>query len=37
MLAEITAMRLYCLRIRRLTEEERLSDTIAAWASSTTR
>jgi glutaryl-CoA dehydrogenase len=30
MLAEITAMQLYCLRIGRLTEEERLSDTIAA-------
>ncbi len=30
MLAEVTAMQLYCLRIGRLTEEERLSDTIAA-------
>jgi glutaryl-CoA dehydrogenase len=32
MLAEVTAMQLYCLRIGRLTEEERLSDTIAALA-----
>jgi glutaryl-CoA dehydrogenase len=32
MLAEITAMQLYCLRLGRLTEEERLSDTIAALA-----
>jgi glutaryl-CoA dehydrogenase len=32
MLAEITAMQLYCLRLARLTEEERLSDTIAALA-----
>jgi glutaryl-CoA dehydrogenase len=32
MLAEITAMQLYCLRVGRLTEEERLSDTIAALA-----
>jgi len=32
MLAEITAMQLYCLRVARLTEEERLSDTIAALA-----
>jgi glutaryl-CoA dehydrogenase len=32
MLAEITAMQLYCVRIGRLTEEERLSDTIAALA-----
>ncbi|MGH2982902.1 MAG: acyl-CoA dehydrogenase family protein [Solirubrobacterales bacterium] len=30
MLAEVTAMQLYCLRLARLTEEERLSDTIAA-------
>jgi glutaryl-CoA dehydrogenase len=32
MLADITAMQLYCLRVGRLTEEERLSDTIAALA-----
>jgi glutaryl-CoA dehydrogenase len=32
MLSEITAMQLYCLRVARLTEEERLSDTIAALA-----
>jgi glutaryl-CoA dehydrogenase len=32
MLAEITAMQLYCLRVGRLTEEDRLSDTIAALA-----
>jgi glutaryl-CoA dehydrogenase len=32
MLAELTAMQLYCLRVGRLTEEERLSDTIAALA-----
>jgi glutaryl-CoA dehydrogenase len=32
MLAEITAMQLYCVRVGRLTEEERLSDTIAALA-----
>jgi glutaryl-CoA dehydrogenase len=32
MLAEITAMQLYCVRIGRLIEEERLSDTIAALA-----
>jgi glutaryl-CoA dehydrogenase len=32
MLAEITAMQLYCVRLARLTEEERLSDTIAALA-----
>jgi glutaryl-CoA dehydrogenase len=32
MLAEVTAMQLYCLRLARLTEEERLSDTIAALA-----
>jgi glutaryl-CoA dehydrogenase len=32
MLAEITAMQLYCLRIGRLTEEERISDPIASLA-----
>jgi glutaryl-CoA dehydrogenase len=32
MLAEITAMQLYCVRVGRLTEDERLSDTIAAMA-----
>jgi glutaryl-CoA dehydrogenase len=32
MLAEITAMQLYCVRVARLTDEERLSDTIAALA-----
>jgi glutaryl-CoA dehydrogenase len=32
MLAEITAMQLYCVRVGRLTEEESLSDTIAALA-----
>jgi glutaryl-CoA dehydrogenase len=32
MLAEITAMQLYCVRIARLTAEEQLSDTIAALA-----
>jgi glutaryl-CoA dehydrogenase len=32
MLAELTAMQLYCLRVGRLTEEDRLSDTIAALA-----
>jgi glutaryl-CoA dehydrogenase len=32
MLAEITAMQLYCERIARLTEDERISDTIAALA-----
>jgi glutaryl-CoA dehydrogenase len=32
MLAEITAMQLYCLRLARLTEQERLSDTIASLA-----
>jgi glutaryl-CoA dehydrogenase len=32
MLSEITAMQLYCVRVARLTEEERLSDTIAALA-----
>jgi glutaryl-CoA dehydrogenase len=32
MLAEITAMQLYCLRVGRLSAEERLSDTIAALA-----
>jgi glutaryl-CoA dehydrogenase len=32
MLAEITAMQLYCVRIGRLTEEERISDPIASLA-----
>jgi len=32
MLAEVTAMQLYCLRLGRLMEENRLSDTIAALA-----
>jgi glutaryl-CoA dehydrogenase len=32
MLAEITAMQLYCVRVARLTEDDRLSDTIAALA-----
>ena len=32
MLAEITAMQLYCLRVGRLSEEDRLTDTIAALA-----
>ena len=32
MLAEITAMQLYCVRIARLTAEQQLSDTIAALA-----
>lgn len=32
MLAEITAMQLYCLRLGRLMEDNRLSDTIAALA-----
>jgi glutaryl-CoA dehydrogenase len=32
MLAEITAMQLYCVRVARLTDEERLSGTIAALA-----
>jgi glutaryl-CoA dehydrogenase len=32
MLAEITAMQLYCLRVGRLAEQGRLSDTIAALA-----
>jgi glutaryl-CoA dehydrogenase len=32
MLAEITAMQLYCLRLGQLTEEDRLTDTIAALA-----
>jgi glutaryl-CoA dehydrogenase len=32
MLAEITAMQLYCVRLGQLTEGERLSDTIAALA-----
>lgn len=32
MLAEVTAMQLYCLRLGRLIEEERFTDTIAALA-----
>jgi glutaryl-CoA dehydrogenase len=32
MLAEVTAMQLFCLRLGRLTEEHRLSDTIASLA-----
>jgi glutaryl-CoA dehydrogenase len=32
MLAEVTAMQLYCVRIGRLTEEERISDPIASLA-----
>jgi glutaryl-CoA dehydrogenase len=32
MLAEVTAMQLYCLRLGRLSEEQRLSDTIASLA-----
>jgi glutaryl-CoA dehydrogenase len=32
MLAEVTGMQLYCLRLGRLTEENRLSDTIASLA-----
>jgi glutaryl-CoA dehydrogenase len=32
MLAEVTGMQLYCLRLGRLSEEHRLSDTIASLA-----
>jgi len=36
MLAEVTAMQLYCLRLGRLMEEGHLTDTIAALAKMTT-